>query len=400
MELVLEIAGGQSPAPEQQLSKTFKKVGGVIGRAKNCDWIIVDVNSHVSSKHAQITFNDGEFYFTDLSSNGTQILQNGQRSNQTLRKGEVHLIEHGNRYRLGKFELHARVVTDAGEFVERTGCLPVVDTIIPDDSFLALDLLSEMDNPVDMALGFDELLPSYASQQASEQGVDYGPADQQNLLLPELVHVLQPAAPEEPAQPDYQSDDFWQRFSTALGIDLTAMDSGQRETLAINVAALLKQTIGSLQQTLRTRSELKNELRLSLSMAQHTGNNPLKYAGDASEAISLLLQTQRAGQLSAEQAVGRAFRDVQAHQVALLAASRTALRGVLDHFAPQQLVLRFELDARKPLIFSKGARWAAFERYHQSLCQDDDWSERLLARDFAQAYEEQVRLIAALHTGY
>jgi type VI secretion system protein ImpI len=28
----------------------------------------------------------------------------------------------------------------------------------------------------------------------------------------------------------------------------------------------------------------------------------------------------------------------------------------------------------------------------------DDWSERLFARDFAQAYEEQVRLIATLNT--
>jgi type VI secretion system protein ImpI len=34
------------------------------------------------------------------------------------------------------------------------------------------------------------------------------------------------------------------------------------------------------------------------------------------------------------------------------------------------------------------------------LQQDDDWSERLLARDFAQAYEEQVRLIGSLHHDY
>ena len=29
---------------------------------------------------------------------------------------------------------------------------------------------------------------------------------------------------------------------------------------------------------------------------------------------------------------------------------------------------------------------------------DDDWGERLFARDFAQAYEEQARLIATLNT--
>ncbi len=50
------------------------------------------------------------------------------------------------------------------------------------------------------------------------------------------------------------------------------------------------------------------------------------------------------------------------------------------------------------LLATAGSRWRAYGRYHQSLCQDDDWSERLLARDFAQAYEEQVRLISTLYT--
>ncbi|WP_367946894.1 type VI secretion system-associated FHA domain protein [Klebsiella pneumoniae] len=50
------------------------------------------------------------------------------------------------------------------------------------------------------------------------------------------------------------------------------------------------------------------------------------------------------------------------------------------------------------MLATSGSRWRAYGRYHQSLCQDDDWSERLLARDFAQAYEEQVRLISTLYT--
>lgn len=400
MELILELVGDEPPAQQQQVSKTFKQAGGLIGRAESCDWVILDVNSHVSSEHAQITFGEGEFYLTDLSTNGTEILQRDQRPNQRLRRGETHLIEHGNRYRLGKFEVCARVVKHVTRIEETVGSVAIADTIIPDDAFLTLDLLREVDHQSDLQPGFDELLPTYASRQASEQGVDYGPADQQNLLLPELVSEPQALAPLEPPQREFQSDSFWQCFGAAIGIDLSGMDQDHREKLAISAAALLKQSMGSLQQTLRTRSELKSELRLAQSTVQHTANNPLKHAGDASEAISLLLQTQRAGQLTADQAVARAFRDIQAHQVALLAASRTALRGALDHFAPQQLALRFERDARKPLFCTKAARWKAYEQYHRKLSQDNDWSERLLARDFAQAYEEQVRLIAALHTGY
>ena len=87
------------------------------------------------------------------------------------------------------------------------------------------------------------------------------------------------------------------------------------------------------------------------------------------------------------------------YQVALLTASRAAVRSTLEYFSPQQLTLRFERD-NKPLLATAGSRWRAYGRYHHALCQDDDWGDRLMARDFAQAYEEQVRLISTLHTDH
>jgi type VI secretion system protein ImpI len=50
------------------------------------------------------------------------------------------------------------------------------------------------------------------------------------------------------------------------------------------------------------------------------------------------------------------------------------------------------------LLNTSGGRWRAYRRWHQAMQRDDEWSERLFARDFAKAYEEQVRLIAALST--
>ncbi|HAF91922.1 MAG TPA: type VI secretion system-associated FHA domain protein TagH, partial [Pseudomonas sp.] len=52
----------------------------------------------------------------------------------------------------------------------------------------------------------------------------------------------------------------------------------------------------------------------------------------------------------------------------------------------------------KPLLATAGSRWRAYRRWHERLQRDDDWSERLFARDFARTYEEQVRLIATLDT--
>ncbi|WP_426142411.1 type VI secretion system-associated FHA domain protein TagH [Pseudomonas sp. DWP3-1-2] len=395
MELIFELLDNGQVASGQEMRKTFKQAGGVIGRGKNCEWVIVDSERYTSGTHAQVTFRDGDFYLTDLSTNGTLIAGNGQ----TLRKNETLRIEHDAVYGLGKFEIRARLIKDPAEFV---GCVEQAVTtgnLIPDEAFLELDLLANFAQQDRRCSDFDEILPSSLAQQASEQGVDYGMADTQNLLVPELVAVPQPPVLADPVEPERQSDNFWQRFGSALGVDLNAMDQNSREALAMSAARLLKQSIGGLQQSLRTRSELKNELRLAQSTAQHTSLNPLKYSGNAGEALGFLLQPQKPGQWPAEHAIAQGFRDIQAHQVAMLAASRAALRAALEHFSPQQLTLRFERDTQKTLFSTAGKRWRAYERYHQILLQDDDWSERLLARDFAQVYADQVRLIATLHTG-
>ncbi len=234
----------------------------------------------------------------------------------------------------------------------------------------------------------------------TRQRADYARIDMESLMVPELIDApAEPAPTPAPKAVERQSNGFWEEFAGALGVDLNGLDHDAREALALNAARLLKQSVGGLQQSLRTRSELKNELRLAHTIVQGTNKNPLKFAVDAGEALGILLQPNKTGQLPAERAISRAFRDLQAHQIALLTASRAAVRGTLEHFSPQQLTLRFERD-NKPLLATSGSRWRAYGRYHQALRQDDDWSERLLARDFAQAYEEQVRLISTLHTDH
>ena len=74
-----------------------------------------------------------------------------------------------------------------------------------------------------------------------------------------------------------------------------------------------------------------------------------------------------------------------------------AIRVVPDFLpSPEQLALRFEREG-KLLSTTAGARWRAYGRLHRVIRQDDEWSERLFAGDFAKAYEEQVRLIATLN---
>lgn len=392
MELVFEVLNTKQFVPTELCQKTFKQAGGVIGRGEDCDWIIPDRKRHLSNHHALISYRDGTFFLTDTSSNGIQDGSNGAR----LRRGEAVRIEHGSTYVLGDFEIRARLVRDPATFDTEVGRPQAAGGIIPDDAFLDLDPLAALDQQERVYSEFEELISPTANVEDSQQRADYARIDMESLLVPELVEAPKEAeAAPQVAVTKQQSDGFWEKFSAALGVDLSAHDQEARELLAVNVARLLKQSISGLQQSLRTRSELKNELRLAQTTTMGSHKNPLKFAGDASEALAILLTTNKPGQLTAEQAITRAFRDLQAHQVAMLMASRAAVRGTLEHFSPQQLTLRFERD-NKPLFTTSGSRWRAYGRYHQALRQDDDWSERLLARDFAQAYEEQVRLISTL----
>ncbi len=393
MELVFDMVSAQQFVPGLISSKTFKQAGGIIGRAEDCDWVIPDRKRVLSSRHAVVSYRDGAFFLTDTSSNGIQLKDSGA----SLDKGRAQRIEHGSVYCLGDFEIRARLIQDPASFEGDIGRSQPAGSIIPDDAFLDLDPLTALDQQERVYAEVDDLTAVLSPPRAQAQQRDYAQIDEENLQIPELVMPTPAAQPKAAPEPERLPPDFWTRFGEALGVDLNDLNEEARQALALKAANLLKQSVGGLQQALRTRGELKNEMRLSLTTVQSAGNNPLKHSIDSSEALNLLLRGGKAGQLPAEQAVGRAYRDLQAHQVAMLAASRAAIKGMFEQLSPEQLALRFERD-NKPLMSTSGGRWRAYRRLHQAMQRGDDWSERLFTRDFAQAYEEQVRLIATLNT--
>ena len=389
MQLVFEVCpagqGGSAPG----LCKTFKGVGGVIGRGAGCDWTLPDASRQVSSRHAVVSYRDGRYFLADISSNGTRLAGSGDR----LREGQEYPIEDGTVFQLGPLNIRARLVSPS--------TVPGPDglhTLIPDDAFLELDPVRTLASELQLQDASQELAALTLANHESLQWTDHAAADRNHLTVPELVEPaprVDPISP--PPLPSQGSAPFWSAFAQALGIDLDTLDEPGREVLAIKAAALLRQMTQGLQQSLSTRNELKHELKLPLTQISLQSPDPLKDSADASTALRLLLGAGQLGQVSAEMFVTRAYRDMQAHQVALLVACRAAVRGTLAAFAPGQLLLCFERQAKPPLIPRCGGRWRAYQRHYQALIKDEHLSEGLLGSDFTKAYEEQIRLISTLH---
>ncbi|XXE17240.1 type VI secretion system-associated FHA domain protein TagH [Pseudomonas sp. Z1-12] len=262
MELVFKVLNASQFVPSQLCRKTFGPTGGVIGRGEGCHWLIPDRERLLSKRHAQVSFRDGAFFLTDTSGNGTTHRESGVR----LPRGEPIPILDGNAYIMGDFEILARLVSGPADKPAEASRPRPIDSLIPDDAFLELDPLKALDQQDRALLDIDELINPATVPPDALGRPDYARIDMESLLLPELVGApVEPGpAPIQPTETiGHPHDGFWQRFGTALGMDLESLDGKAREALAINAALLLKQSIQGLQQSLRIRSEMKDELRLT-----------------------------------------------------------------------------------------------------------------------------------------
>ena len=388
MQLVFEVcstASGVLP-----VGKTFDRIGGVIGRGAGCDWIIPDANRLISSHHGLVSYREGHYFLTDISSNGIGVSGSMER----LCKGQARLISNGDVYQVGALDIRARLVMDARQTFAR-------DDMIPDDAFLGLDPVQALDREQRRGDSSAELDALDTSAPAPIQVLFQGRVDRDHLVVPTWAEpVKEVLSPEPVTAASGASQAFWAQFAQALGMPMDTLDTPGREGLAIKVAGLLRQTVEGLQQNLRTCHELNSEINGTLAAPVLSLRNPFNDAADTQSALTSLLDACAPDQRAAEHAVAQTCRDLQVHQLALVVACRAAVRAALAAFAPGHLLCCFEREGRPAKLFTDGVHWRAYQRHYRRLMDDDPLGEQLLRNDFSKAYEEQVRLVSTLHAGY
>ncbi|MEI6486830.1 MAG: type VI secretion system-associated FHA domain protein TagH [Sphingomonadales bacterium] len=200
------------------------------------------------------------------------------------------------------------------------------------------------------------------------------------------------AAP--PAAAPAATGDAYGRFLAAAGLkprDVEGLDPGQVMEAA---GQLLRQATDGLMRLLDARTRVRHQFGVGAQVTrfQAQGNNPLKWTRVPEQALRQMVGEPDRGFLTGPQAVQGAFEDLQAHEVAMLAAMQDALSATVQRFSPDAIKARGQ--ARGGLLpgAKEAALWRTFETEYRALAAESDAAFLdLFARQFRAAYERAVK---------
>lgn len=105
MSIVISIVKIPEGTVDTKSTHTFAHQGGTIGRGPDNEWVVEDSECFISTQHSQISYENGQYYLTDLSTNGTFF--NG--SPEPIGKGNTIQLNDGDKFSLGDYEFLASV---------------------------------------------------------------------------------------------------------------------------------------------------------------------------------------------------------------------------------------------------------------------------------------------------
>ncbi|HUO22234.1 MAG TPA: type VI secretion system-associated FHA domain protein TagH, partial [Caulobacteraceae bacterium] len=228
--------------------------------------------------------------------------------------------------------------------------------------------------------------PAPVSEPASAAAEAWGPAPATPAPL-----AAAPALAPGPAAPTASSDVAWAAFLAAAGVAPGDLKTDPAQAAA-SAGEIVRRLVGGLVVMLEARARAKAQLGAQSTSLEFDGNNPLKFARSPERVVAQLLNPPERGFMSADKAVADSFQDLQAHQMATLAAMQSALKSTLARFSPESIRERAEMRGLLAKILP-GARdaamWQAYEKEFEGVAQGSDEAFMdVFSKAFKQAYEE------------
>jgi len=183
-----------------------------------------------------------------------------------------------------------------------------------------------------------------------------------------------------------------------LGLDPSRAPNLPEPEFARLIGAMLRESLRGTMAVLRARSMTKREARLDTTMIVARDNNPLKFFPDVDSALAQMLTGRSAGYLPPDEALKRAFNDIEAHELAVLAGMRAALAHVLGRFNPASIEAQMKDPGALEKVLSnrKAKLWDLFVELQGAVAREaDDDFQKLFGRAFNDAYEAQIEALHA-----
>ncbi len=425
---ILKKVGGRS---DMIASRSWPQSRITIGRGEECTLVLEDPKKHVSRVHVELEEKSEGSYHLTVVSKVNPVYLNGKRQGP----GSTLNLSAGDRFELGEYELELLAPPSA----TRTGfpTLEVEETTKPNNPML------QVPKSRVVAANRDKAAPVKAPEPVAEDphfdstnlpAVEPGifdepaatPPDEKQDVFAEATFVGTAASttaanlfeeatyvggkppagapartpPKPVGAPAGATDKAGMRaavqaFLAGAGLEEKEITDAEIEAFLDRSGKIMRAAVEGAMALLAARATAKKELRAEeRTMVASKDNNPLKLMSDPQEALAFLFDTKdrTGGFLDPVQAVGDAFEDLRAHEVALFAGMRAALLGAIQRFDPKTLETELEKSAGGLGLNRKAKLWEQFAVFQQKLARDaEDDFNKVFGREFMGTYMAQVK---------
>ncbi len=421
---------GQAPSA-QAIALTNAAIA--IGRGDDNDLVLPDPLALVSRRHCRVTPAGGVWQVEDSSTNGTLVndvpVPHGRpapiQPGDSIRRGDYGLaVELAGGGAAGDAPIAAPAAVAShpvdpfgvGDLAQRTPHDFAGDAggpAIPPDANLFDDLSrpDEAARPQPSRAPFDEPWPA-RPEPVGPAAAGPAPFDAHAVPVPRADNAIEPGglpddwmepvaatptpAPKRAARMPVAddapaaappSDELLRAFLAGAGIDsLPAGTDPASAMRALGEASRIM--LGTFARLLAARRAIKGEFRVTQTVIGARDNNPLKFSADEGEMLLLMLGAVRPGFLSGPAALADACRDLEAHQLSLLAGFRAALDLLLQRLSPETIAA----GAKGGLLSGKSKQWERYEAVYGELRRDvaNNFAGQL-GQAFTAAYEAEAK---------
>lgn len=205
-----------------------------------------------------------------------------------------------------------------------------------------------------------------------------------------------PAAPLAAPAGAPPADELFDRLLAASGLERRDLGNRTPDTVVAVIGQLLRQTADGLFRLLEARTRVRHQFGVGAQVTtfQRAGNNPLKWTRSPEQALKQMIGEPGPGFLDGTQAVLGAFEDLQAHEMAMMAAMQEAMQETIRRFAPDAIRSRISAKGwlKSVLPGSREATlWRAYESEFGAFADESEAAYLdVFARQFRKAYERIV----------